>query len=270
MRPRPTTLQARLAFTLVELLVVIVIIAILAGLLFPAISKAKAHAQTAACKSNQRQLGIALANYVHDNEAYLFMYAYPPDDGSPEWNRPTLSLWADQWWFGNLMPYCSSPIPPEPDGFFTDETICPPVFRCPGSRIKRDIIGLQEVNGGKPYVWNYHNRTMVRFEYPLGMGVPYAYNLGLGGDTAGAAGGLCKESDVSCPSNMIAVGCSYSLLIDRYCDAAYGIAGWHSDRANVLFADGHTELVQSNVLVAANAEARRRWNRDNQPHPETW
>ena len=78
-------MSTRKGFTLIELLVVMVIIALLVGLLLPALGRAREEARKTQCRSNLRQIGLAVTMYANDNKNYTpCIYGYGIAQNAPD------------------------------------------------------------------------------------------------------------------------------------------------------------------------------------------
>jgi prepilin-type N-terminal cleavage/methylation domain-containing protein/prepilin-type processing-associated H-X9-DG protein len=97
----------RKAFTLVELLVVISIIALLMAILLPTLARVRRHAQALGCRANLRQWGIRGAAYATDNEGRLAstnLHTYYEDHAGWIWDDPWFHAWSSPNW-GNPNQY---------------------------------------------------------------------------------------------------------------------------------------------------------------------
>jgi prepilin-type N-terminal cleavage/methylation domain-containing protein len=159
-------------FTLIELLVVIAIIAILAALLLPALSKAKAQAVRVQCASNLKQWGIAVVMFAGDNQESF--PSNPTSDGASGFAWMAMGLNTN---FYPQYLYPNRPGANDVERNKTDVLYCPTDqwHRAVESQADRvNLIGYQFLPGRDKAGWpDYNSNGLGEWVYRKKMGGPY-------------------------------------------------------------------------------------------------
>ncbi|MDQ7013032.1 MAG: prepilin-type N-terminal cleavage/methylation domain-containing protein [Planctomycetota bacterium] len=162
----------RLGFTLIELLVVIAILALLIGILLPALGKARAAARTAGNLVNLRSIGQGLVMYTDANAGALMSLRLPPGQTHEASGRPR-ARW--HWVIGEYvgMPYTPSNAEEYDDFLNTDDfdRLDNEVFidpsHSPSDFVSKKTGEVQVLRNGS-YGYNYHYLGNTRLEGPDG------------------------------------------------------------------------------------------------------
>jgi prepilin-type processing-associated H-X9-DG protein len=229
----PSRRKAPTAFTLVELLVVIGIIALLVSMLLPALNRARAAAQSVKCGSNLRQMGIAMFNYATTFKGAILPHTPWLAEAPNTYDRQAFGfLYWNGWIPADITRCPSDPLPPRAFYIFGPNP--------PGS-----------TDGGKcGYMYNY-----------FGLGPNYGIQLteNMPGAPAGSFFHGWRQTDIKFPSETYwicdnkdisdtgADGQDDIMIGTKYSDGTYPRR--HSGGVNMLWLDGHVTLLPGKTYV---------------------
>ena len=242
----------RHGFTLIELLIVIAIIGILAGMIFPAIGYVREKARKDECLNNLRQWGVAMQGYLDEHRGVFPSYGCETPGGAPTLDDATA-------WYNLLPAYLSSSTPalkdyaktPKPGAGIRSPFLCP-----------SESVGLTGDTTDGAAAKSYYS------SYTLNSWIDNTANSKSFSRRLRSSQLNEQHSPPVTPAAFVVFsetgdgtlsGVNLSLLDEKACR--------HARSINLCFADGHVENVHANFIGLGRAEADNfggiQWNPNN-------
>lgn len=232
----------RESFSLIELLITISIIAILAGILLPALNKARMRGQMAVCSSNLKQIGNAVFLYTGDFDDWLPVANTVPACGQRAWEwRMELGFYLGI--VGGKPELTDTEVVKEHLAF------CNGPFRCPSFLLTSPIDLADALKQGGGYGWNFQFAGRYSFDSSgasvrrkAGMVKKPTITVFSGdGPDAGSAATSVNSYSLLYPPNFNSVGGGVYLIGTR-----------HNQGSNIVWGDGHIAHMKKLRLIRGN------------------